>query len=369
MPAPRATATPFRVRALAAALALVLALVAGVAMAQPRANPFLVRDVAVDVTATGAVAPRDAALAEAQRRAAQRLFERLVPRDQLGRVPRLTGTQLADLVDTVELQSERIVGARWIGAFAVGFRAAGVRDLLTNAGIPFAETTARPLLIVPVLAPAGAPPTLGVENPWLAAWRAMPAGDGLQPWIVVKGDAADLAELPPAALGDERRLAAIARRYGTSGVAVVTARPEPGAVTVSVLRRAGAGEEETLVDAVAARAGESQAALLARAAAEAARRIEERWKASVVIGAGSEGRLVARVPLRRLADWVAVRTRLAELPMVRRVSLTSLTRERAVIEVEYAGDEAALRAAMGERALTLVPDEPGAPTPWRIDGK
>src|SRR6185295_1295299 len=140
------------------------------------------------------------------------------------------------------------------------------------AEISFAETVARPLVVVPVFVASSGPPQVWEPHSWRAAWQGLPPGDGLQPWIVARGDNEDRADVPPAAIEsvDARRLTAIARRYGAGAVAVATARVSPEGITVSVLRYAPGGGEETVVETASARAGEGEEALLQRAASLAA---------------------------------------------------------------------------------------------------
>jgi hypothetical protein len=79
------------------------------------------------------------------------------------------------------VQSERIVGPRWIGAFAIGFRAAAVRELLTRAEISFAETVARPLWWCPSLSRRRARRRCGSRIPGARRGRGCRPATGCSP--------------------------------------------------------------------------------------------------------------------------------------------------------------------------------------------
>jgi hypothetical protein len=66
--------------------------------------------------------------------------------------------------------------------------------------------------------------------------------------------------------------------------------------------------------------------------------------------------LISDVAFSGLAEWIAVRNRLAESAVVRKTEVLSLSRSRARIELHYVGSESALRLALAQRDLLLAPD-------------
>lgn len=346
-----------------ARLGFVLVLLAGLlpafaAAQQP--SPFTVRNVEVDQTAATASEAREAALADGQRKAFRRLLERLTLGSHHERLPRPTSARVADLIENFEVQSERASAVRYIATYTFRFNADGVRALLQRANIPFAETYARPLVVLPVFHQGDVAVLWDEPNPWLAAWRALPATDGLQPLIVPLGDLGDIGAISAdqAQRGDSARIAAIAAKYGAGGAVLVEAVLDRGrsghpVAQVATTRFDGIGTDQTMVESYAAGDGEEVQALLARAAARTALAIEEQWKADVALQFGSESSLVADATFGAIADWVAIRDRLSGAAMVRKAEVLSLSRNRARVELFYVGSEAALRLALAQRDLLL----------------
>src|SRR5579863_3739431 len=119
--------------------------------AQSRFDVFTIAAVRVDVTAASASAARDQALIEGERRALQMLVERLTLAAGRSRLPQPSNAQLNDLVQGFEVANERHSGVRYIAEYTFHFRPDSVRQLLSQAGIAFAETPSKPLVVLAVL--------------------------------------------------------------------------------------------------------------------------------------------------------------------------------------------------------------------------
>jgi hypothetical protein len=361
------------------AVALLAGLIAGGSVsAQPASRGdtavFTVRDVTVDRTAATANAAREAAILEAQRTAFRRLIARLVPATEIRRAPNLPDARLGDLVENFEIQEERTSAVRYIGTLTYRFRPEEIRNLLRNAGIPFAETFAKPYLVLPVLMKAGLALLWDDPNPWRAAWARRPASDSLAPLALPAGDLADISDInaEQARRGDDRRVTAISRRYNVAGVLVAEASLEAGAsgrsvLQVSVSRYGGAAGEQTYVESLVAEPNEDEDSLMLRAAIATTRGIEERWKSDQLLRFGSEAKLSVAVRFNDIAQWTAIRSRLADLTMVRKNDVVRLTRHEAILDLSYIGDPTQLRLALAQRDLDLSPAPAGTQgVPWQL---
>jgi len=330
--------------------------------------------VTVDRSAATAAAAREAALIEAQRTAFRRLLERLIPRSEYRRLPSMADPRIGDLVENFEVQSERTSAVRYIGTLTYRFRPDGVRTLLRNADIPFAETYAKPYLVLPVFRQSGLTLLWDDPNPWRNAWGKRPPPDGLAPYILPRGDLQDVSDInaEQARRGDDTRLRAIANRYGAAGVLVadaelVTSDTGRTLLQVNLSRSGSIIGDQTVVESYAAEPGEDADALMYRAAGEIARGVDERWKTEQLLRFGSEATLTVAVDYQTLAEWVAIRQRLSELTMIRRSNVMSLTRSEAVVELVYLGDENQLRSVLAQRDLELAPVTVADSGPqWRL---
>src|SRR5712671_2852637 len=178
------------------------------AAAQSRFDVFTIAPVRVDVTAASASAARDQALIEGERRALQMLIERLTLAAGRSRLPQPNSAQLSDLVQGFEVANERRSGVRYIADYTFHFRPDSVRQLLGQAGIAFAETPSKPLVVLAVLLDGDRAALWDDPNPWRDAWARAKLPPGLVPLVIPLGEIADVAAIDTdAALhGDDARL-------------------------------------------------------------------------------------------------------------------------------------------------------------------
>src|SRR5215471_10612918 len=208
------------------------------ALAQTRSSSvYTVTDVAVDATAQSAVQAREIARADGERRAFRTLMERLTPKQDWSRLPKVTDSDLFALVQDFEVTSERSSTVRYLATLTFRFRAEPVRRLLRDRGIAFAETPSKPLVVLPVFSAGNRAVLWEDPNPWRAAWGHQSAREGLVPVQVPAGDlaAVQAIDTQQALKRDKDALAAIGRRY------------ENADVVVSQAALSGSGDQRTLL--------------------------------------------------------------------------------------------------------------------------
>jgi uncharacterized protein DUF2066 len=339
------------------AVLFVLGTLAAGAMAAPPTDIFTVANIPVDATATNAVAARDAARLDGERRAFRTLLERLTLAADRGRLPRVSDQQLTDLVRDFEVANERSSGVRYLATYTFRFQPSAVRALLRDAGIPFAETVSKPVVVLPVLRRDDATLLWDDPNPWRAAWSNVSGAGGLVPFVVPLGDAADVAAIgaDQALAADPEALARIAGRNGGGDILIAAATQRPGGELQTSLRRvSAAGTGDIAKASFQPAAGENAGAFMARVVGASVADVEEAWRRDNVLTSSAEGVLTAEVPLNGgLADWLAVRDRLQGVPAIKRSNVLTLSRAGARVEIHYLGDPARLRLALAQRDLVL----------------
>jgi hypothetical protein len=350
-------------RRLAACAAALAAFWAASSSAQ-QAAPFdlYAIPVHVDQTAASAIAARDAARAEGQRHAYRLMLSRLTRAADAARLPPADDAMLNNLIQGFEVANERRSAVRYFADYTYHFQPDGIRNLLRQAQIPFAEAPSRPLVVLAVL--EGAVPVLWDDpNPWRNAWNQGNLPPGLVPLILPLGDAADVAasDAPASDRGDDAALAAISRRYNGADVLVTRATIKPGApetVAVNTTRYSpgSAGNNQTWIASYVAAPGETEPALLQRAVAGTDAQIEEAWKAANVIDFSQAGAIAVNVPVSDLQSWAAVNAQLAGISVIQRIDLLSLNRRMAHILIHYVGDPSQLRLALTQSNLDLSGD-------------
>lgn len=337
---------------------------AGPAAAQSAARLYTVEGVPVDVTAGSAVAAREQAYAEGQRAAFRMLLEKLTPESVHGRLPAApSGAALDALVQGFEVRDERASGVRYIARMVVRFNPAEVQALLARADLPAVTMPSQPVLVLPLWQSPESGLLLWEEpNPWREAWERASLGQALVPLVVPLADAADLVGISAeqAEAGEAERLSAMARRYGAvASLVAVAATAEAGgqqALDIRFTRYDASGEPETSSERVAAATGESGQELFARAVQQVSGRLDADWKNASAVRPGVENRLSVVTAVSGLEEWTALRRKLAEIGMIRRQDLVSLSRGQAEIVLWYAGQPEQLRVALAQRGLSLAAD-------------
>lgn len=320
---------------------------------------FVVSGISVDQTAASAAQAREAAVAEGQRKGLQLLFERLVPAAQQSRLPRLSNAQIADLVQSFEVENERVSSVRYIGTLRFRFRPDDIRSLLRDSGIAFSEQTSRPLVVLPIMWREGRAMLWEDGNTWRTAWGQTARAEGLVPLIAPLGDLADIGAITAdqATKGEAAAVARIAQRYDAGGALIPVAQFDGGEqaiLNVSVTRAIGGEVERLFSETIVARPGEDTGQFLIRAAADTSRLVQERWSSAHVLQYDRAGTLTALVPLATLGEWVRIRKTLGEIAAVRQTDLLRLGRNEALVEIHFVGDEKQLQSAMAQRDLMLL---------------
>ncbi|MBV8536422.1 MAG: hypothetical protein JO128_12565, partial [Alphaproteobacteria bacterium] len=134
----------------------------------------------------------------------------------------------------------------------------------------------------------------------------------------------------------------------------------PATLHVSLTGYGGAAGEQTIVGSYTANPGEDPDAFLQQTALAVTSEIEERWKGGQLLQFDHEVTLAVLVNYDDISQWVGIRRRLADLALIRRTDLVSLTRRQAIVDIVYIGDDGQLRLALAQRDLALVPAGPGA---------
>lgn len=327
---------------------------------------FTVRGIPVDATAESVTQARAQAIAQGQARAFDRLIQRLVMDQERQFVPEIGSNEIGSMVTDFSVANERTSDVRYLADMTVRFQGDAVRNFLQRAGVNYAETQARRIVVVPLYRDEEGWRLWDSPNPWHEAWLDGPYNDDLVPFEAPLGDIDDVTaiDVEAARNGDSSALRAIAERYGAQEVLLAEAQVSGNPATVQVqAQRLLGGSGRTVSDQVSQGEGEDLAAALRRAAERVAAAYQDEWKAQNVLRFGSESQLVAEVPIQSLGEWMEIRSRLQSLPQIRNIQIIYLTRGEARINLTYLGDQAGLSRILGQRDLSLLPRPQGE---WAI---
>src|SRR4029450_6057135 len=153
------------------ALTAALAFCSGV-LAQG-SNTYTVTGVDVDVPAPDAVQARQQGTAEARRKAAKMLVDRVVAPEDRARVNLPNDASLEGMGRGIEFVRERSAPGRYIATRNVVSQPDPVKPWLGQAGVKIAETVSRPALVIPLWKGKAGVEPLDDRNAWREAWRAL----------------------------------------------------------------------------------------------------------------------------------------------------------------------------------------------------
>jgi Uncharacterized protein conserved in bacteria (DUF2066) len=237
-------------RHMMAALALVL-VTCTAATSAPGDKSYTIGNYPVDATADNAVAAKEKALADGQQAALKSLFKRLVPVTAYPRLAKLRTLKAADYVDGVSVRKERNSSTQYIANLDFAFQAKAVRDVLRREGIPFVDTQAPPVLIVPVyVAPTTnttVPAALSLasgQKVWTDSWKGLDLTNALTPAkldtmkTVIHADT-----LKGMIAGDDSAIRIFTREYNSELALVAMAEPDLQSkkLTVTIAGKDAAG--------------------------------------------------------------------------------------------------------------------------------
>ncbi len=315
---------------------------------------FAISGVAVDATEETVAEARELAIVQGRPIAFRRMLERLTLNGDHGRLPEFEPAAADEFIRGFRVDSEKTSAVRYLGQLTYVFDPEAVRTLLRNAGIRFAETVSRPVLVLPLFLDADTPRLWEDPNPWREVWSEHPGNTGLVPLVIPLGDLADIADLDAQAAldGDAERLAKIAARYGARETMVPEVRIKNDQLQAVVRSYGLTGNGVTVASHLSLMDAPVEE-VMRRAVAAVVDQINEAWKQRNLLGFGQEERLVATVPFSSLGEWLEVSRRLGNVPPVRARRVLSMARGKRTVELQFIGDVRQLSLAMEQVDLVL----------------
>ena len=355
-----------RARRTGALLALALMVWAAPSPAQDGDDLFTVVAFPVDAEAKTATKARDLALAQGQAAAFRAVLRRLTLIVDEPRLPRPKLPEVVQMVRAIVVENEKTSATRYLAELTISFQKSAIRRLLRGGAIPFTETRARPVLVLPVLQVGESLRLFDEDNRWLEAWALHEMDRGaMLPLLPPIGDLEDITAIDAkrAVAGDRDALAAIGARHGTETQLVVTARQRgrprgrsARAMDVT-LSWHGALRDGVEVRPFVPENGESERRMMRRVVRLIVADLEGAWKRETLISFDEEFRLSAHVPISTLADWIAVRARLERNSMVQRFDLLAISKTGAQVELHYLGTRDRLRISLAQDGLELARED------------
>jgi len=350
---------------LARAVIMALAFAVAAAVGAHAQDLFEVTGLKVDARAADELQAKQEGIAEAQQRALQEVFRRLVSTDEFPRLPEVTSDMLIAMVRDFDISDEKFGGGRYLATLSVRFEPEKVAEVLKSQRIPFAMTRSRPVVVLPVIDVGTAQRLWDDPNPWRDAWAGQLPHPGLFTLVMPIGDLTDVAavNVSYALAGDPVGLEQIASRYEAAGTMVAVAKVGRGTgagrlVDVTLTFSGGGYDGRTIQRRYSG--GGSLQNFLVQVVAELLRDIESGWKDENMLDFTQEERISVLVPISGLGDWIGIRDRLSAMARIQNVAVARMTRTEAEVDIVYVGTTDQLRSALALQGLELVftPESP-----------
>lgn len=340
---------------------VLLAMAPFAAAAAPGADKaFTVANYPVEARAKDAVTAKDMAMTDGQQAAFRSLLKRIVPVTAYDRLKRLQGVKAGDLIDGVSIRSESNSSTEYIASLDFSFQPDGVRTILRREGVPFVDTQAGVVLLVPTVR-EGAAGTPSAAASWTAAWRGLDLAHTLTPL--------KLEALKPEVHADTIKMVT----DGTGGGdRVLRGEYKADRVILAVADLDTAGRRLTVTLAGEDSVGPihwkrtyrmapgDHAYALELAAVVGLGVLEGRWKAMQADGHGGVDGLAAggapvqiQVAFSGLAQWNDIRGQLLDTRGVEDVRIDGVSARSAEVSLSFPGGAERLADAMAAKGLQL----------------
>ena len=338
------------------------------------ASLFNVANVRVDVTAKDAVVAREKGMAKAETLAMQILLKRLAPLSWQERLPSFTHREIEGLVAGVAIHSEKTSARRYIGVVDVRFYPGAVRQLLTSRSIPFVESQASPISILPVML-EGDIVAKDASTDWRQAWERLDIDNGVAPAeLTALRDDLEAGTIKAVLAGDEGAYATLRSTYGYGGLVVAVGEIADGFFRLHLVGEDAAGDVESV--ATTAIDEDDLAATEERAAQLGLGILERRWKqrldpafdetADLPLRRGALypeeassfpdevlGRVGALIEFFSVRDWQRIHFGLQRVEDLRDFEIVSRSARAAKVVFDYEGSADQLQAVLAQNGVGL----------------
>jgi len=332
------------------------------AAAEP--SPITVANYPVQAQAKDAVTAKKIAIEDGQNAAFRSLLKRLVPVGAYPMLDRVKSVQGARYIEGTSVRSEQNSSTEYYASLDFSFSAKAVRDLLQREGVPYVDTQAAPVTLVPVTAGGpGVPAEQGLGK-WGNVWSGLDVTNTITPLKV----AARKPSTAPGTLarlkqGQAAALRGIAAEYGVERIVVAEAEADPTAgklkVTLSGQDAVGPimwSQTYKIIDGDVDYAMEYAAVVSLGV-------LEGRWKLTKARDLGGIGAMAGPASPLRIsvlfgspAEWYRLQQQLSGRPGVQDFQVEAVSARRAEVALRFPGGGQQLANALAREGFSLTND-------------
>ncbi len=328
-------------------------------------DPYTVTNVSIDASADNALTAQTEAMRQGQELAVHRLIERLTleedrfetafdftPRmNEFGEMVQENALDLsvvAEMISGIEIQNEQRSATRYLAELTISFDPRVVERIFSSYAVPYVESQSRPMMVLPIYNQAGQF-QLWEDNVWRAAWNGQNFSNALTPMFVpAEGEA--LLSARDALTLNEPALAALASAYNVNRIAVLRAEERDGVRMFGgyLVNIASDGAFE-----VSTWGPETVFGGWRDAASRFVFERETDWKQQSIVRDLETEEFRVTVLYGGLGEWRSLQGALTGTSLVEDARLDAMSRDGALMTVNFRGAREQLISELAERGAVL----------------
>jgi len=319
---------------------------------------YTVSKMKAEAHAKDAVAAKKRALAVAEQSALNTIFKRIVPFSAFERLPVVKPGTVQGMIENITVRREQNSATQYITSLDYRFNPGAIRDFLTRQGLAYSDVQAQKIALLPVYITAGKIDATG-RSPWRRAWLDLDLEHALTPARLVRHGTSLTSENISAILaGDAAAFGELKEKYNTSVLVLAIAEVNSDTARLST-RLYGLDAAGPIALARSDRIYHGRTKETAgRAAAISLRIFEGRWKVLQGVPGDGEGgagqsAVSLTVEFNGQQQWHEIRKRLAAIPGVQALQVTSLSARSADVTFRYRGGAPKLSSQAPNHNMTV----------------
>ena len=301
------------------------------------AGLYTITGVPVAAERATALQAKEAALAEGQVVAFNRLMTRLAGEKGLSQVPQVTEESVLDYVLGVSIEKEKTTATKYTGSIAVEFNPESIKSLLTDQSVPYLKDLPPSLLVVPQYTANGQTLTITDSNP---LYRSLKAKNNFASFYQATVPVVADRELVERALAGGSALTTLLQNYGKDRLMLLQMEPESADTWVmktSFLPRASM-ENQAMTKRFKMSGGDMQVAA-GQMSNAVFTEMESRWRNDRTDRFQEKQVLYLRVPVNSLSEWQRLEQQMKSWTFFDKLEMRGLYLPMVLLEGVYQGDE------------------------------
>ncbi|MBL41140.1 MAG: hypothetical protein CMM49_00605 [Rhodospirillaceae bacterium] len=332
------------------------------AKANETVDPYVVKNIVVDITSTTTSNARDIALNKAQRIAYLKLIKRLVVADQINLVPKINDKKIIEMISSLQIDKEKALDKRYFATFLVKFNSSKIREFLKSNDILFSESISKRQIIIPVYEKEGVMMLWDDPNKWRISWINLTQNQNkIFPIFVPEGSLSDIATInaKQAINSNQKSLDKILSRYelenGIIAHAVLVQDLNANLLRLHVtLTKFGEQLKSVNIQSFSIPNGNSEQALLDMSVKNVFNNILEEWKLENIIRFDNPNTISVSILTPDIKYFNEVIYLIKKTRVVEKVDVVNINKNVTQILVHFYGNSDQLVSSLQRNNLKLI---------------